>query len=193
LRNVDHAQGLAEVVGHYRHGIAAVSAALEGALSQDFAAARDARRRGLIAAGVPGEIADRMANLRVLGSASDIVLVADRTSRAVGEVAATYFAAAAFFRLDRLTTAATGIAVVDHFDRLALDCARDLIGDAERKLTAAMLAGGASGALAVEGWLAPRKAEVERVRLAIREISGSGLTVSKFSVAASLLGDLARD
>jgi hypothetical protein len=31
------------------------------------------------------------------------------------------------------------------------------------------------------------------VRLALREIVGSGLTVSKFSVAASLLGDLARD
>jgi glutamate dehydrogenase len=193
LRNVDHAQGLAEVIGHYGHGVAAVSAALEEALSHDFAAARDARRRELIAAGMPGEIADRMANLRMLGSASDIVLVADRTGRAVGEVAATYFAAVAFFCLDRLTTAATGIAVVDHFDHLALDCARDLIGDAERKLTAAMLAGGASGALAVEEWLAPRKAEVERVRLAIREITGSGLTVSKFSVTASLLRDLARD
>jgi glutamate dehydrogenase len=193
LRNVDHAQGLAEIVSHYRAGIAAVAAALDEALPQDFAAARFARRHELIAAAVPEEIAARMADLRVLSSAPDIVLVADRTAGPINEVAATYFAAAAFFRLDRLTAAAAGIAVLDHFDRLALDRARDLIGDAERRLTAAMLANGKSGTQAVEEWLAPQKGEVERVRLAIREIVGSGLTVSKFSVAASLLGDLARD
>jgi glutamate dehydrogenase len=193
LRNVDHSRGLAEVVSHYRQGIAAVAAALDEALSPDFTTARDARRQELIGASVPKEIAAHMADLRALGSAPDIVLVADRTSRPIGEVAATYFAAAAFFRLDRLTAAAAGIAVLDHFDRLALDCARDLIGDAERRLAAAMLATGKSGTRALEEWLAPQKGEVERVRLAIREIVGSGLTVSKFTVAASLLGDLAKD
>jgi glutamate dehydrogenase len=193
LRNVDHARGLAEVVSHYRRGIAAVAAALDDALSPDFAAARDARRQELIGASVPKEIAARMADLRALSSATDIVLVTDRTGRPIGEVAATYFAAAAFFRLDRLTAAAAALAVLDHFDRLALDCARDLIGDAERRLTAAMLVTGKSGAPALEEWLAPQKGEVERVRLAIREIVGSGLTVSKFTVAASLLGDLAKD
>ena len=37
-----------------------------------------------------------------------------------------------------------------------------------------------------------RRAEVERVRGAINEIAHSGLTLSKLSVAASLLGDLVR-
>jgi glutamate dehydrogenase len=46
---------------------------------------------------------------------------------------------------------------------------------------------------ALEAWLAPQKNEVDRVRLAIREIVGSGLTVSKFTVAASLLSDLTKD
>jgi glutamate dehydrogenase len=44
----------------------------------------------------------------------------------------------------------------------------------------------------VEEWVRPRQAEVERIRSAIHEIAGSGLTLSKLSVAASLLGDLAR-
>ncbi|HXX50434.1 MAG TPA: NAD-glutamate dehydrogenase [Xanthobacteraceae bacterium] len=193
LRNVDYARGLAEVVGHYRGGIAAVDAALDEALSHDLRVSRQARRQELISAAVPGELADRIAKLRVLISAPDIVLVADRTGRPMDEVAATYFAAAAFFRLDRLMAAAAGIPVVDYFDRLALERARDVIGDAERTLTAAMLAEGASGDRAVEAWLAGRKGDVERVQLAIREIAGSGLTVSKFSVAASMLGDLARD
>ena len=97
------------------------------------------------------------------------------------------------FRLDRIAAAAENIPIADYFDRLALDRARDSIGDAERRLTAAMVGNGASGAGAVESWVAPRKAEVERIRLAVNEIANSGLTLSKLSVAASLLGDLVKN
>jgi glutamate dehydrogenase len=84
------------------------------------------------------------------------------------------------------------IVVTDYFDRLALDRALDLIGDAERRIGAAMIATGNAGAEAVEAWVHPRKAEVERIRGAIHEIAASGLTVSKLTVAASLLGDLGK-
>ena len=109
-----------------------------------------------------------------------------------GAFAATYFAAGAFFQLDRIATAARGIQVTDYFDRLALDRALDSIGDAERRLTAAMAGNGAAGTPAVEAWVAPRKAEVDRIRMSVHEIANSGLTLSKLSVAASLLGDLCR-
>ncbi|HKM88235.1 MAG TPA: NAD-glutamate dehydrogenase [Xanthobacteraceae bacterium] len=193
LRNVDLAKGLADVVTHYRDGIAAVAAALDGALSEESLSARTARRGKLVAAGVPDELAGRIADFASLTAAPDIVLVADRTGKAVGEVAATYFAADTYFRLDRIASAAGNIPIVDYFDRLALDRARDSIGDAERRLTAAMVGNGAAGAVAVEAWVAPRRNEVERIRLAIHEIANSGLTLSKFTVAASLLGDLVKN
>ncbi|MGB7886995.1 MAG: NAD-glutamate dehydrogenase [Xanthobacteraceae bacterium] len=193
LRNIDLSKGLAEVVTHYRDGIAAVAAVLDGALSEDFRNSRAARRQALVEGGVPQELASRIADLRALSSAPDIVLVADRTGKPVGDVAATYFAAGAFFRLDRIAAAAENIPIADYFDRLALDRARDSIGDAERRLTAAMVGNGVSGAGAVESWVAPRKAEVERIRLAVNEIATSGLTLSKLSVAASLLGDLVKN
>jgi glutamate dehydrogenase len=110
----------------------------------------------------------------------------------VGEVTATYFATEAFFQLDRVASAVPNIVVSDYFDRLALDRALDSIGDAERRLTAAMVGNGHAGNDAVKEWVRPRQAEVERIRAAIHEIAGSGLTLSKLSVAASLLGDLAR-
>jgi len=197
LRNVDLSKGLDDVVAHYRDGIAAVAGTLDGALAQDAASARTARRRELAEAGVPEALAGQVADLGPLTAAPDIVLVADRTGRKVGEVAATYFATGAFFQLDRIATAAGNIPIADYFDRLALDRARDSIGDAERRLTAAMIgngaAGGAAGPGAVEAWVAPRKSEVERIRGAIHEIANSGLTLSKLAVAASLLGDLVKD
>jgi glutamate dehydrogenase len=56
-----------------------------------------------------------------------------------------------------------------------------------------MVGNGVAGAGAVDEWVKPRHLEVERIRAAIHEIAGSGLTLSKLSVAASLLGDLARE
>ncbi len=192
LRNVDFKQGLAKVIEHYHGSIAEVAQALDGALSKDGIAARDARQAELTKAGVAAGLARRLANLPELKHAPDIVMIADLAKRPVGEVTKTYFAAEAYFQLDRVSAAVKDIAVADYFDRLALDRSLDSIGDAERRITAAMVGNGATGAGAVEAWVKPRQAEVERIRAAIHEIAGSGLTLSKLSVAASMLGDLAR-
>jgi glutamate dehydrogenase len=193
LRNVQAKQGLETIIAHYKDGIAEVAAALDVALPKAAKAARDARLAELTRAGVPEALAAKLANLPPLKAAPDIVLVADRAKKPIAEVTATYFAAEAFFQLDRVAGAVPGIVVSDYFDRLALDRALDSIGDAERRLTAAMVGNGVAGASAVDEWVKPRQAEVERIRSAIHEIAGSGLTLSKLSVAASLLGDLARE
>ena len=56
-----------------------------------------------------------------------------------------------------------------------------------------MVANGHAGPEAVEAWVAGRRSDVDRIRAAVDEIAGSGLTLSKLSVAASLLGDLVRN
>jgi glutamate dehydrogenase len=192
LRHADFSAGLAGVVEHYRRGIAALSSALDTVLPPPAAAARSLRVEELIKAGVPAALAARLAGLPQLVAAPDLVLIADRTRKPIAAIAATYFAAEAYFRVDRVTTAARGIVVSDYFDRLALDRALDLIGDAERRLTAAMVETGKAGSQAVEAWAAPRHGEVERIRAAVQQIAGTGLTLSKLTVAASLLGDLAK-
>ena len=83
LRNVDLARGLADVVTHYRDGVAAVEAALDAALPEDAARARSSRRQELVEAGVPEELAGRIAGLGALAAAPDIVLVSDRTGKPV--------------------------------------------------------------------------------------------------------------
>jgi glutamate dehydrogenase len=141
---------------------------------------------------VPDTLAARIADIPEIAAAPDVVLIAERTKKPTAAIVATHFAAEAYFRVDRVVSAARGIVVSDYFDRLALDRALDSIGDAERRLTAAMVDTGTSGDDAVQAWVEPRKAEVERIRAAIHQIAGSGLTLSKLTVAASLLGDLAR-
>jgi glutamate dehydrogenase len=192
VRNVDLTGGLADVVAHHRAGIEAVAASLDTSLPPDAAAARAARTAELRAAGLPDPLAGVLASLGWLAASPDIVAVADQTGRPVPVVAATAFAAAATFRLDQVKSAARGIAVTDYFDRLALDRALDSIADAERRLAADMVAGGLGGDEAVQAWMAVHGGRAERIRMAVSEIASSGLTVSKATVAASLLGDLVR-
>ena len=139
VRNVDVSKGLAEVVEHYRAGIEAVASSLDRVLPEEGARSLTARANSLINAGVPEDLARRIASLPALAAAPDIVSVADRTGKNVQDVAATYFAADAFFQLDKIAGAARGINVTDYFDRLALDRALDSIGEAERRLTAEMV------------------------------------------------------
>jgi glutamate dehydrogenase len=193
VRNVDISKGLAEVVEHYREGIETIAAALDTLLPEESRRARTARASSLTSSGVPEELARRIASLSALASAPDIVSIADRTDKPVLDVAATYYAAGAFFQLDRIASAARGIQVTDYFDRLALDRALDSIGVAERRLTAEMVGNGATGPQAVEAWVGQRAGEVERIRAAVHGIASSGLTLSKLSVAASLLGDLVKN
>ena len=192
LRNVDLTQGLEKIIGHYREGVAQVAASLDSSLSKQAAHTLEARVAELFKAGVPESLARRIGKLTILKAAPDIALVAERAGTPVAEVTATYFATEEYFQLDRVANAVSDIVVSDYFDRLALDRALDSIGDAERRLTAAMVGDGQAGAGAVEEWVRPRQAEVERIRSTIHEITGSGLTLSKLSVAASLLGDLAK-
>ena len=82
LRNVDASRGLEKIIAHYKDGIAQVAAALDAALPKAAAAARDARLGELTQAGVPEDLARRLANLPLLKAAPDIVLVADRAEEA---------------------------------------------------------------------------------------------------------------
>ena len=142
LRNVDLTKGLAALVEHYRAGIAAVEAALDGALAEEAALARANREAELTKAGVPDGA--RAPHRQPAGAdvGARHRAVADRTGRNIADVTATYFAAESFFRLDRIANAARDIVISDYFDRLALDRALDSIGDAERRLTAAMAGDG---------------------------------------------------
>ncbi|MGY2047700.1 NAD-glutamate dehydrogenase [Methylobacterium sp. JK268] len=184
--------GIEAVVARYRDGIAAVGAALAEVLPAGAREALAKRSRALADQGVPEDLAARLAALAELGAAPDIVRVAESTGRPPAAIAATHFALEELFRLSPLIRAARSVPVADTFDRIALERAVAGIAAAHRALTAEAAATGEQGQAAVEAWSAARGASLARIRTAIAAIGASGLTVSKVSVAASLLADLTR-
>jgi glutamate dehydrogenase len=193
IRNVDFANhSLDQIVGTYQAGIAEVERGLKDTLSPEALVVWNARTKALMDEGVPEDLAHRIAALPDLVAAPDIVQTAQKTDKPVRDIASTHFALEASFRLGALIGSAQQIVVSDYFDRLALDRAVDSIAYAHRGLTAEVSSQDASGAEAVRAWSEKRGADVNRIRSAVDGIVSSGLTLSKITVAASLLGDLAR-
>ncbi|QEN88331.1 NAD-glutamate dehydrogenase [Labrys sp. KNU-23] len=192
VRNVDFTPGLEAVIARFGAGVYEIAVGLDATLPEAMQAARVKRARELVEGGVPEDLAGRMANLDPLVSAPDIVLVAGRTGRAIGDTAATFYAAEANFQLDRIVSAARAVPANDYFERLAIDRAIEQIAAAERRLVADMLATGLSGQAATEAWLEAHP-EAARIRRSVEEIAASGLTLAKLTVAANMLGDLVRE
>jgi glutamate dehydrogenase len=192
IRHVDLTKPLERIVSRYRGGVSEIERNLPRILSTEAQAVWDQRAKVLTDQGVPQHLAERIAAIPDLVAVPDIVLVADRTGHDVLDVGATHFAVEAAFRLGALISAAREAPTIEHYDRLALERAIDGIATSHRALTSEAMATGLRGQEAVRAWSEERSAEVNRIRTAVESIAASGLTVSKASVAANLLGDLTR-
>ncbi|MFG1418118.1 NAD-glutamate dehydrogenase [Xanthobacter sp. V0B-10] len=192
LANVSFAEGIAAVVERYRAGIAAVASALDESLPEAWRAARQARIAALIAQEVPEDLARRIASTQALAAAADIALLAQTTGRPIPDVASTFFAAGRYFGVDDLVGQARAIAAPDYYDRLALDRALTQLETFLRRIGGRILEEGGAGAAGLDAYVAAHRDEVERMHGTVRDIAASGLSLSKLTLAASLLGDLVR-
>ncbi|MCG6121866.1 MAG: NAD-glutamate dehydrogenase [Microvirga sp.] len=196
IRNVDlGAEPLDAIVRRFADGVAQVRAALPDALPAGALKQWREAAAALAGQGLDETFAENVAALPILVAGPDIVQIAGDLGRPIPEIAATYFAVDDAFKLGALVAQGRDVTVTDYYDGLALDRAVGGVATAHRRLTAeiAAQAEGLSGAEAVETWAQSRGGDVGRIRSAVDGMVSSGLTLSKLTVAASLLGDLARD
>jgi glutamate dehydrogenase len=119
--------------------------------------------------------------------------VAEKTSATVPEAAAAYFGVLEAFGLGRVIEEGNGIVLADRFDRMALDRALANLARAQRDLTADVLAvNGGDVAGRLDRWRNSRPEAIARTTAAVRDLTEGDMTVSRLSVAAGLLSDLAR-
>jgi glutamate dehydrogenase len=97
------------------------------------------------------------------------------------------------FGLHRIIGLASALDIADRYDRMALDRGLANLMRAQRDLTADVLA--AEGDTVVErfsAWHVLHRAAVERTVRSVADLTEGELTVSRLTVAAGLLADLAR-
>ncbi len=189
VRSVGPREAIEASVARFRAPVEALAGRLAAIVPERVGEGIGRMRDDLAGAGVPEDLAGRLAGLDRLIEGLDVVVVAERLDRPHEEVAAAWFALGEHLALDRLIDAARDLPVSDYFDGLAIDRAVRMLADAHRALTIeAMAAGG------VEAWVAAQGEEVGRVLAAVgetlSETGGAAGRVSRFTVAAALVADL---
>ena len=189
-RNVSLGHGIGPVIDRFGASVETLVPELPAILPQALTEGPQAEIMRLTAAGIPEDLAIRLAHLQLEAAIGDIVLISETSGKALNLAAESYFAVAERFRIARLERLAHQIMVVDYYEGLALDRARGQLGDAHRAI--ARLALGVPGGL--KGWIETKGDDVSRAFSQINELTASDqMTVSRFSVAAGLIADLARE
>jgi len=192
LRNGNFEAGLQPLVERYAAGVGEVQSGLSALLPPFLADSIARRAAGFETGGAPRDVARRIAELQALAFATDIVLVADRAGVPGGDAAAAFFGVLELFRLGRIIEAGSAIVLADRFDRMALDRALANLARAQRDLTADVLAsGGGPVAERLAGWHEARREAIDRAIGSVAALVEGEATVSRLSVAAGLLTDLA--
>jgi glutamate dehydrogenase len=180
-----------QTIAHYAKGVTELAGELGSLLPEAASQARLARIAVLTSEGVPEALAARIASLPALAEATDIVDIAERSKRKIGEVARIHFGIDAQFGLSSLKAMAAAVPATDDYERLARERAVETLDDAHSHLTQEVSAS-AKGQGTLESWLAERGEDAERTRTTVNAITSSGLTLPKLMVAAGMLADLPR-
>ncbi|MEZ5784115.1 MAG: NAD-glutamate dehydrogenase [Rhizobiaceae bacterium] len=159
------------------------------------------RRHGFAKANVPNALAERLAMLDVIELIPDIALVAQKAGKAAKgktdgarllEAGAAFFAVSDAFRISRIEQAAGDVAVTDYYDGLALSRALDMIAAARRDIAVEALTAHAKSDEPTAEWLKQGSERVAKTRERLSALTEGGeITVSRLTVAAGLMADLA--
>jgi glutamate dehydrogenase len=190
LRHDDPSLSLESQISRFAGSVRAVEGAAARLAAGPALERQTTATATMTAAGAPAAVATRIAGLTLLESAPDAVLVAEAAHGDIADAAATLAAASEALGLGPLREAAGKLVIADRFDRLAAERALDQIGLSLRQIaTDAITRHGPGG---MQAWMAARPEPVRQTVAALADMAESGLSVSKLSVAASLIGDLAR-
>ncbi|RUT29480.1 NAD-glutamate dehydrogenase [Arsenicitalea aurantiaca] len=193
LRNAPLDEALEDLVERFGAGVTEVWQCLPACMPPTMAGVVEADETALGAEGVPENLAHAIARLGPLSLASDIVLVANRAGESVPSSAEAFFGLLELFNLDAVMREGEALVATDRFERLALDRTLANLRRAQRVLTADILAAGSGTASErIAAWHRARADAVDRVALAVGGLADGGVSLSRLTVAAGLLGDLAR-
>jgi glutamate dehydrogenase len=187
LRNRRQPLDIAATVAHFAPGIASLAQELPKLLALGDSEALDRLAGRFIAAGVPAELATRVASLDALFSGLNVVEVATTCGETVEAVAGVYFALGHRVDLQWLRDQIANLPDETHWQTLAQGALRDDLYSEQRELTAQVLKPGTEDRDAnalIDAWLEENRASMARANAILADLKEADtLDIAMLSVA----------
>jgi glutamate dehydrogenase len=178
--------GIQDTIDYFAEGVLAVGSGLPKLLTGLDLEGFEERRQGYVSAGVPDELADRVAAMVPAYSAFDIVEIATGTGRGIQETAEVYFDLAERLQITRLRDRVTALPRDDRWNTAARSALRDDLYAAHATLARDVLlvTGGGTPEERLRRWAERNEAAVARATQTLTEIWESDrFTMATLSVA----------
>jgi glutamate dehydrogenase len=180
---------LNEHIAAYRSGIQKLASSLASVTTELERRRVEERTRNYTSAGVPAELAERVASLRLLRPACDVVRVAQLSGVGLIEAGKLYFEAGHYFGFRWLRATAQELPSQRYWDRQAIAALVDDLYASQRSLALTVLKHAHqkqpdSPAAMLEAWAQGRPHTMARVSQLITELQASAsLDLAKLTVA----------
>jgi glutamate dehydrogenase len=176
LRNRRRPLDIAATISQFAQGVAAVSEALPTLLGAAESEPARGEAAELAKAGVPPDLAERVAHLEALVSALDIVETARSSGVDVVSAARVHFVVGTRLELHWLRDQIVALPRDTRWDAMARAALRDDVYAEQAALTAEVLRGADGGTPdeRVVAWLSHNKAPVERCLLVLTDLRAGG-------------------
>ena len=195
LRNIDQPFDIKALIDKYRPAIIQLFDIEASVLSVPAQHAFTTHKDGLVAAGVPEELARFVAGFEVLKLGLDIISVSETTGMQIADTAAVHFAVGDALGFEWLRARAEAIPHDDHWEMLAIRSTTDDLADQQRHLVRAVCTNhdGTSFDAKLAKWREADQTKLIRAARLVEDLKGSGtLTVAKLSFAARHLRSILR-
>lgn len=186
LRNMSKPVNIEATIDRYSDGLNRILDNPEKILSELELQSYKAKYEMYQSHNVPLKLARRIAALEVLGSACDIVNVADNLNRDVLEIGSAFYEVGNIAGFAWLRQQIERLAADNHWDSLAINGLYDDIAEQQRELTRYILASTDRPAnRVVASWASQQKLVLNRAERMLNDLKSSGMvTVSKLAFAA---------
>ena len=191
LRNRRQPMDIAATVSHFAPGIASLAQELPKLLAPADSESLDQMAERFIGAGVPPELATRVASLDALFSGLNVIEVATACGETVETVAAVYFALGYKLDLHWLRDQIAKLPAETHWQTLAQGALRDDLYSEQRELTIEVLKRGTEDGAEDKGaetlidtWMEENRSAVERTNTILSDLKEADtLDIAMISVA----------
>ena len=184
-------RSFAEITASYQPAAAEVTASLPAILPPAERTRLETEGKRLATAGVPADLAMRLAGIGLLRRALPLVEQAAENGAGVAETARIVFAAADFLSLDELRARAAALTPADDFDRQAIERALSVLDDANATICRRMLADPTGRGMALGAWVETHAPQALNARpLVAKVLAEEGLSIARLGAIADSLREL---
>jgi len=187
-------QPLAATVTAMRKAVTAMDSTLPSLLPEFMKQEAGDWYQRSVGNGVPQKLARKLSQLPALSLLPEIMQVAGDAKADLKKTAKVYFGVSDLFRIGRIDLAAHRATISDHYEALAVARSLDEINAARRTITRTALEKFGRQKDPVATWHDNDRVRIDRAHERISAlIEGGEINVARLTVAAGMMGDVARD